>query len=95
MLPTTPTTPGSGTSKSVRPVLSQRVSGSHLSWGWGGVILRHYVGFAQSPPGNLHSIGTSLGVRLFGDVISGGRCILILQDVNMLMSAPGDNAGYF
>lgn len=39
-------------------------------------------------------IGTSLDVWLFGDVISGGRCILILQDVHMLMSAPGDNAGY-
>ena len=46
------------------------------------MILRHYVGFTQSPLGNLHSIGASLGVRHFGDS-SQVECILILQDVNM------------
>lgn len=58
------------------------------------MLLGHRVGLARSHPGNLPYIGTSLDVWLFGDVISGGRCILILQDVHMLILAPGDSADY-
>lgn len=60
-----------------------------------GMILRHYMSFTQASPGNLYSVGTDLGSWLFRDVISGGRCILVLQDIYMLISVPGYNADYF
>lgn len=44
---------------------------------------------------SLYSVGTGLGSWLFRDVISGGRCNLILRDVYMLISVLGYNADYF